>query len=82
MGAFRGKITGGGTLVLPADVDGEMSLAASSIVHLEIDGDGLRGQSAETVLRGIQEKLKSYGPAKPLASEELIEERRAGAAWD
>ena len=79
MGVIRGKVIGGGRVALPAEVRRAMGLNEGDTVYFELDGEELRIRSARTALKRIQDRLRPYSIGVPLASDELIEERREAA---
>ncbi len=81
MNAQRGKIVSGGRIQVPADFRKTLGLADGDSVIMEVVDDELRIRSYQANIKRIQELLKPYRPkpGEPLASEELIAERRREA---
>lgn len=79
MAALRGKMVGGGRLIVPANFRKAMGLSKGDTVLFELEGDELRIRPARSTLRRIQHKLKKVAPEGRNLSDELIAERRAEA---
>lgn len=73
------KIVEGGRIVLPADMRRALMLKQGDPVVIELTGEELRIRSTKAALRRVQAYLSDFRTEK-LASDELIEDRRAEAA--
>ena len=79
MTAFTGKIDRGAVLV-PDDYRKALGLSDGDSVRVELHGEELRIRSLRSVIRDIQEALRPFAIPGRLASDELIEDRRAEVA--
>lgn len=80
-GGYRLTVREDGSIVLPPAVREAFGLALPGVVMARMDGDELKIISTTTAVRRVQEILKPYRwTGGPLASDELIAERRAEAA--
>jgi hypothetical protein len=80
-GAYRLVVRDDGSVVLPPAVRDAFGLRGRGVVMARMDGDEFKLISTATAMRRIDELMRPYRwTGGPLASEELIAERRAEAA--
>ncbi len=72
------KLLDGGRIILPAEIRRAMNLKAGDSVVLELSGDALQVRSIDSIIKRIQDKYRAQH-GEPLASDELIAERRREA---
>lgn len=77
----KGKLVEGGRIIVPAAFRRAMGIAKGDTVVMELRGDELRIRASRSALRRIQELVRPHAPraGEPLASEQLVEERRREA---
>lgn len=81
-GAYRLSVREDGSVVLPPAVRAAFGLTGPGSVMARLDGEEFKVIGAATALRRVQERLKPYRRTeRPLASDELIAERRSGEMW-
>ncbi|MDO9223196.1 MAG: AbrB/MazE/SpoVT family DNA-binding domain-containing protein [Caulobacter sp.] len=81
-GIFRLSIRPDGSVLLPPSVLEALELKGGSGVIARLDGDTLILDGAKETLRKIRELIPPWQPGEPLASDELIAERRREAVWE
>ncbi|MGI8925525.1 MAG: AbrB/MazE/SpoVT family DNA-binding domain-containing protein [Tepidiformaceae bacterium] len=74
------KISGGGRIVIPAEIRKALSLEVGDNVLLRVEGAELRIISRPEGIRRAQARLRKYLAGGPSPADELIAERRAEAA--
>lgn len=74
----KGKLVEGGRIIVPAAFRRAMGIAKGDVVVMELHGDELRVRPSRSALRRLQELVRPHAPqaGEPLASEQLIEDRR------
>ena len=77
--SVSGKINQNGRIVIPAAIREQMGLKAGDTVMMEVEDGVLRMESHRARIRRIQEEVARYCKPGPLASDELIAERREEA---
>lgn len=77
----KGKLVEGGRIILPAAFRRAMGIAKGDTVVMELHGDELRIRPSRSALRRIQEFVRPHAPraGEPLASDQLIGDRRRGS---
>lgn len=74
------RINENGRIVIPAEMRTRMALKAGDAVLMKLESDGiLRIESHRARIRRIQEEFRKFATPGPLASDELIAERREEA---
>ena len=81
-GIFRLSIRPDGSVLLPPSVLEALELKGGSGVIARLEGDTLILDGAKETLRKIRELIPPWQPGEPLASDELIAERRREAVWE
>lgn len=81
-GIFRLSIRPDGSVLLPPSVLEALELKGGSGVIARLEGDTLIIDGAKETLRKIRELIPPWQPGEPLASDELIAERRREAVWE
>lgn len=82
-GFFRLTVRGDGSVVLPPPVREALGVNGAGIVLARLEGEEFKVIGAKTALARIREALQPHlWKGGPLASDELIAERRAEAARD
>lgn len=81
-GIFRLTLRPDGSVLLPPQVLEALELKAGSGVVARLEGDTFILDGANETLRKIREIIPPRQPGEPLASDELIAERRREAAWE
>lgn len=81
-GIFRLSIRPDGSVLLPPAVLDALELRGGSGVIARLEGGVLILDGAKETLRKIRELIPPWQPGEPLASDELIAERRREAVWE
>jgi len=81
-GVFRLSVRPDGSVLLPPAVLEALELKGGSGVIARLEGDRLILDGAKETLRKIRELIPPWRPGEPLASDELIAERRREAVWE
>lgn len=81
-GIFRLSIRPDGSVLLPPAVLEALELKGGSGVIARLEGDTLILDGAKETLRKIRQLIPPWQPGEPLASDELIAERRREAVWE
>lgn len=81
-GVFRLSVRPDGSVLLPPAVLEALELKGGSGVIARLEGDTLILDGAKETLRKIRELIPTWRPGEPLASDELIAERRREAVWE
>lgn len=81
-GIFRLSVRPDGSVLLPPPVLEALALKAGSGVVARLEGDSFIFEGPDEALRRIRELIPPWQPGEPLASDELIAERRREAAWE
>lgn len=81
-GRFRLEITTDGAVVLPQHLIEALGLYPGGVVISELEGDRLVLLSHNEVIRRMRASTPQLRPGEPVASEELIAERRLEAAQE
>lgn len=81
-GIFRLSIRPDGSVLLPPSVLEALQLKVGSGVIAHLEGDTLILDGTNETLRKIRELIPPWQPGEPLASDELIAERRREAVWE
>lgn len=76
------NVSADGALVLPADIRRAMALDKDGRVTVQVRDGELTVISPMAAVRRLQARAQELPPSSTLASEELIEERRAEAALE
>ena len=81
MEQVKSRMVDGGRIIVPAAFRRAMGVGAGDALVLELHGDELRVRPARSALRRIQKLVAAHAPApgEPLASEELLADRRREA---
>jgi AbrB family looped-hinge helix DNA binding protein len=77
--AVKSTINQNGRIVIPAAIRQQMGLSAGDTLLLSVEGDVLKIESHRARIQRIQKEVARYCKPGPLASEELIVERREEA---
>ena len=78
MTTARARLVDGGRIILPAPIRKAMGLETGDTVLLELNGDALTLRSANSALRRLQARARSFASDQSV-TDELIAERRAEA---
>ena len=82
-GVYRLRVMEDGSVVLPASVREAFGVTGGGAVMARLEGEDFKLYSGATAWRRIDEKMRPYRwTGGPLASEELIAERRAETTRD
>lgn len=81
-GIFRLSVRPDGSVLLPPSVLEALDLNGGSGVIARLEGDTFTFEGPDEALRRIRELIPPWQPGEPLASDELIAERRREAAWE
>ena len=81
-GIFRLSLRPDGSVLLPPSVLEALALKGGSSVVARLDGDTFIFEGPDEALRRLRELIPPRRPGEPLASDELIAERRREAAWE
>jgi hypothetical protein len=81
-GIFRLSVRPDGSVLLPPAVLEALALKGGSGVIARLEGDTFIFEGPDEALRRIRELIPPWQPGEPLASDELIAERRREAAWE
>ncbi|MDP1631776.1 MAG: AbrB/MazE/SpoVT family DNA-binding domain-containing protein [Caulobacter sp.] len=81
-GIFRLSVRPDGSVLLPPAVLKALELKGGSGVVARLEGDTFIFEGPDEALRRIRELIPLWRPGEPLASDELIAERRREAAWE
>jgi AbrB family looped-hinge helix DNA binding protein len=73
------KVSKSGRMHLPAEIRRALGMKGATEVVLTIDDDAVRLRTPAQTLERIRSLARPYKPKGGLASEELIQERRAAA---
>ena len=79
---YNAKIIAGGKVAVPAELRRQLGLKAGDILVFERDGNGMTLRSFDAVVADVQDWARRFAPARGLASDELIADRRAEAAHE
>ena len=80
MRVARAKLAEGGRVVIPAEYRKVLGLRPGDTVIMQLDDGEVRLFTLDRAIRRAQELVRQYIPEDRSLSEELIAERRAGAA--
>ncbi len=81
-GIFRLSVRQDGSVLLPPSVLEALALKGGSGVIARLEGDTFIFEGPDEALRRIRELIPPWQPGEPLASDELIAERRREGAWE
>lgn len=81
-GIFRLSIRADGSVLLPPSVLEALALKGGSGVVARLEGDSFIFEGPDEALRRLRELIPPRRPGEPLASDELIAERRREAVWE
>ncbi|MFA7262421.1 MAG: hypothetical protein WC068_05310 [Caulobacter sp.] len=81
-GIFRLSVRPDGSVLLPPSVLEALGLKGGSSVVGRLEGDTFIFEGPDEALRRIRELIPPWQPGEPLASDELIAERRREAVWE
>jgi antitoxin component of MazEF toxin-antitoxin module len=81
-GIFRLSIRADGSVLLPPAVLEALALKGGSGVVARLEGDSFIFEGPDEALRRLRELTPPRRPGEPLASDELIAERRREAVWE
>jgi len=80
MNAVRAKIGEGGRIVIPASLRRAMGVGVGDELLLRVEDGELRAATRRAALKKAQAIVRRFVPAGVLLSDELISDRRRGAA--
>lgn len=81
-GIFRLSVRPDGSVLLPPSVLEALELKGGSSVVARLEGEALIFEGPDEALRRFRALIPPWQPGQPLASDELIAERRREAAWE
>jgi len=76
------KVTGGGRVVLPAELRKQFNIHVGETVHISSSPNGILITTPEIALRKLQKKFRSLVPKGVSVVDEFIAERRQEAACE